>query len=103
MASRPNANIGTVDCPARHCDRKDAHVRKMAKGRRAGQLYVQCPDCGPVMLRGAAFQDWCLERATMNGPPKPPPEPPKPAPAPEPAPAPVPAPTPVKKPFSLWD
>ena len=89
-----------MDCPAKHCERTDAHIRKMAKGRRQGALYVQCPDCGPVMLRGQKFQEWCLDRAKFVDT-RPAPEPPKPAPDPEP-PTPPPAPVPEKKPFSLW-
>lgn len=107
MASKPNADIGTVDCPVQGCG-ATARIRKMVNGRRAGKLYVHCSECGPVMARGQRFQDWLLDRASMNGPKAPPPEPhtPKPAeavtadgPAPQKT---APASDAGKKPFSLW-
>jgi len=97
VASKPNADVGKVDCPIRTCDR-EAHVRKMAKGRRKGQLYACCPKHGPIMIRGEDFQEHLLETSRMHGPRAADPEPaPKPAAAPAPAPVPVPQPAAEKK------
>jgi hypothetical protein len=105
VASKPNADVGKVDCPIRTCDR-EAHVRKMAKGRRKGQLYAMCPAHGPIMIRGEDYQEHLLEKSRMNGPGAPAPEPaPKPAndPKPAPAPSPEPAATPkAKRGFFDW-
>lgn len=67
MASKPNDELGTIECPVKTCD-QFASVRKMKKGRRAGELYAACPNCGVIMLRGKSFQEHLLGNAKMASP-----------------------------------
>lgn len=104
MPRKPNPDIGTVLCPVRTCT-ATAHVRKMVKGRREGELYAVCPVHGPTMTRGAEFQEWMLANVKIYGPDGPPiPEPVSRA-APEPAPPPPPPPppaAPARRDFFDW-
>ncbi|PPE71788.1 hypothetical protein C3942_21785 [Solimonas fluminis] len=92
-----NEDCGSIVCPL--CA-KPGTVRRFAKGKRKGQLYVQTPCHGLFMNLGKSFQEWILEYmrardADGNLPPPPPvlvesePAPPAPVPDAKPEPAPL--------------
>ncbi|PPE72718.1 hypothetical protein C3942_16855 [Solimonas fluminis] len=56
-------NLGVIHCPL--CATR-AYVRKFARGRRLGQLYIAAPEChGNFMNEGKRFQAWILDNAKM--------------------------------------
>jgi hypothetical protein len=72
--SKPNPSIGTCPCPMRDCKRT-AEVKKFqhkavtdGRRRKAGKLYLDCPDHGRVGFDGReAMQEWILENAAIEG------------------------------------
>ena len=61
MAKRPNANIGTVECPI--CQEVGA-IRK----DRVGKLYYVCHCGGPHPLHGERGQDFVVSHGQIWGP-----------------------------------